>query len=106
MLKAGATPESRKEIAEQTKIPEDAVLELVKLSDLARIPGIKGIRARLYHDAGFDTVDKLAHSQVGEVLKVTQDFVSRTGFDGIAPLPAEVTFSIKTAQNLPIIVDV
>jgi predicted RecB family nuclease len=47
-------------LATQTGIPVEVVLELVKLSDLARLPGVKGIRARLYYDAGVDTVENLA----------------------------------------------
>jgi hypothetical protein len=104
MLKAGKTGGDRKQLAQKTGIPEKKILELVKLSDLARIPGIKNIRARLYHDAGIDTVEKLANSQVEKVLQVTQDFVRKTGFDGIAPLPAEASYSIKTAASLPVLV--
>ena len=33
----------------------DVILELVKLSDLARIPGVKGVRARLYCGEFFKT---------------------------------------------------
>jgi len=105
MLKAGKTAADRERLAEQTGIPSPKILELVKLSDLARIPGVKGIRARLYYDAGIDTVEKLAGSEVEGVLRITQEFVRDTGFDGIAPLPAEVSFTIKTARSLPVLVD-
>jgi len=105
MLKAGGTSEGREQLAARTGIPSAYILELVKLSDLARIPGVKGIRARLYHDAGIDTVEKLAASKVEDVLAITQNFVRETGFDGIAPLPAEVSFTIKTAGSLPVLVD-
>ncbi|HAY84631.1 MAG TPA: hypothetical protein DCY42_06825 [Chloroflexi bacterium] len=101
MLQAGGTPADRRMLVSKTGIPHAVILELVKLSDLARIPGIKGIRARLYHDAGIDTLKKLAHSQAEEVLQITQNFVRQTGFDGLAPLPAEVSFSIETARSLP-----
>lgn len=105
MLKAGGTSEGREQLAARTGIPSANILELVKLSDLARIPGVKGIRARLYHDAGIDTIEKLAASKVEDVLVITQNFVRETGFDGIAPLPAEVSFTIKTAGSLPALVD-
>jgi hypothetical protein len=32
-------------------------------------------------------------------------FVDRTGFDGIAPLPKEVAFSVATARRLPRLVE-
>jgi hypothetical protein len=33
------------------------------------------------------------------------DFIERTGFDGIAPLPKEVTSTVATARHLPRIVE-
>jgi hypothetical protein len=39
MLSAGQTPEKRTALAKEAGIPEEAILELVKLSDLARLPG-------------------------------------------------------------------
>ena len=60
MLEAGRTSDRRKELSAKTGVPIEAILELVKLSDLARIQGVKSIRARLYYDAGVDTIEKLA----------------------------------------------
>jgi hypothetical protein len=54
MLGAGATREDRRILAEQTDVAEHKILEFVKLSDLARIPGVKGTWARLYYEAGID----------------------------------------------------
>lgn len=101
MIKAGKTKALRRVLANNTGVPEEAILELVRLSDLARIPGIKSIRARLYHDAGIDSVDKMAQMSEEEILSATAQFVEETGFDGIPPLPAEVRYSIEKAQNLP-----
>ncbi|MGD8399132.1 MAG: DUF4332 domain-containing protein [Anaerolineae bacterium] len=105
MLEAGRTPGARKELADETGVPLAAIVELVKLSDLARIPGIKGIRARLYHDAGVDTVAKMAAWDPEEMRAMLLAFVERTGFDGIAPLPAEAAFSVARARELPEIVE-
>jgi hypothetical protein len=55
LLDRGRTKEERKQISLELGIPEDFLLELVKLSNLARIPGLAKKRARLYYDAGFDT---------------------------------------------------
>ena len=60
MLEAGATLNDRKSISKSTNIPQSAILEFVKLADLARIPGIKSVLVRLYYDVGIDTVEKLA----------------------------------------------
>ena len=77
MLEAGRTSELRATLANENNIPEEVVLELVKLSDLARIPGIKGIRARLYHDAGIDSIRKLSAMQSDDLLHICRDFVQR-----------------------------
>lgn len=105
VLAAGATEENRQALAARADVPEDAILEVVKLADLARIPGIKGIRARLYHDAGVDTLKKLAEWEPEHLRKMLVDFVAKSGFDGIAPLPAEISYSIAWAKQLPGIVE-
>ena len=105
MLKAGRTPDARQKLADKTGLPLDAILEFVKLSDLARIPGIKSIRARLYHDAGVDTIAKMAQWDPAELRAMLIEFVERTGFDGIAPLLGEATFSVARAKELPKIVE-
>ncbi len=101
MRTRGRTPDQRRELAIKTDVPEEVILELVKLSDLSRLPGVKGIRARLYYNAGIDTVEKMAEQNPDTLLVVMREFVEETGFEGIAPLPKEVESSIRTAQNLP-----
>ena len=105
MLQAGLTCNKRLELSAKTEIPVDAILEFVKLSDLARIPGVKGIRARLYYDAGVDTIEKMAEWDPKELREMLIEFVERTGFDGIAPLPKEAKFSVEKAKKLPKIVE-
>ena len=105
MLEAGPSPADRRRLSDQIGVPLSAILELVKLSDLSRIQGIAGIRARLYHDAGLDTLDEIARWEPDQMLQHMTDFVERTGFEGIAPLPREVSACIKKARILPRIVD-
>jgi hypothetical protein len=105
MLKAGRTHADRQELADEADISPEAIVELVKLSDLARIPGIKSIRARLYHDAGVDTIEKMAEWDPEDLRAMLLKFVERTGFDGIAPLPGEAAFSVAMAKELPGIVE-
>jgi len=105
MLSEGQTAAGRSSIAKQTGIPYEVVFELVKLSDLARLPGAKGIRARLYYDAGVDCVEKLAVYEPEALLEETAAYVKRTGFEGIAPLPKEVSSTITNARALPNVVE-
>ena len=105
MLVAGQTPEKRANLARESGIPAEVILELVKLSDLARLPGVKGIRARLYYAAGVDTVEKLATYEPEALLALTSRFLEASGFDGIPPLPKEVSSTIANARKLPKLVD-
>lgn len=105
MLKAGRTAADRQKLADETDIPLEAIVELVKLSDLARIPGLKTIRARLYHDAGVDTIEKMATWEPEELRAMLSEWVASTGFDGIAPLPKEAASAVATARRLPKIVE-
>jgi predicted flap endonuclease-1-like 5' DNA nuclease len=105
MREAGRTRNDRQALAERTGIPVEAILELVKLSDLARIQGLKAIRARLYYDAGVDTLEKLARWDPEELCGILAGFVEETGFDGIAPLPKEAASAVATAKRLPKIIE-
>ncbi|HAA86107.1 MAG TPA: hypothetical protein DCE14_07175, partial [Kosmotogaceae bacterium] len=104
ILESGSTASERRELAQKTGVPEDAILEFVKLADLSRLDGVKGIRARLYYSAGVDTVEKLSSWDPDELLAMLRDFVTNTGFKGIAPLPKEVHETIARAKELPRIV--
>jgi hypothetical protein len=105
MLEAGRTREKRKELSAKSGVPAEAILEFVKLSDLARIQGVKSIRARLYYDSGVDTVEKLAKWDPKELRAMLIKFVERTGFEGIATLPKEAEFTVAEAKKLPKIVE-
>lgn len=104
MLAAGETKESRSELAQKTGVAESDLLELVKLSDLSRLPGVKGIRARLYYDAGIDCVEKMASWEPEALRLMVSKFVEQTDFDGIPPLPKEVRSTVENAQKLPSVV--
>lgn len=105
MLAAGKTPQSRQALADRTGVPPQSILEFVKLSDLARIPGLKSIRARLYYESGVDTVEKLAGWEPYALQDMLAYYVEKSGFERLAPLPKEVQHAVGTARKLPLIVD-
>jgi len=100
MLAAGRTPADRERLAGQAEVATAAILELVKPSDLARLPGLKAVRARLYYDAGAETPAAIAAWEPEALLLALSEFVERTGFDGIAPLPKEVRSTVEAARKL------
>jgi len=105
LLQAAAKQVDRKSLSDKTGIPEADILELVKLSDLARIPGVKGTRARLYYEAGIDSVEKIAGLEPDDLRNRVVTYVKNSDFDGVPTLPAEAIFTIEKARNLPIIVE-
>ena len=60
LLKAGASPQGREEIAEKAGISPKLVLEWVNHVDLFRIKGVGEEYADLLEEAGVDTVPELA----------------------------------------------
>lgn len=105
MIAAGRTPEVRQALAEETGVPLDSILELVKLSDLSRLRGVRGIRARLYVDAGIDTVAQMAKWEPEALRQEIIAFVERTGFEGVPTLPAEARATVAEARQLPRVVE-
>ncbi|NND83987.1 MAG: DUF4332 domain-containing protein, partial [Acidimicrobiia bacterium] len=81
-------------------VPLAAIEELARLCDLARLPGVKGIRARLYVDAGVRSIPDLAARDPEELCGHLRRWVAESGFDGIAPFPAEVAHAVAAAQRL------
>lgn len=105
MIQRGNTPEKRQKIAEETNVPLESVLEFVKLSDLTRVGAVRTVRARLYHDSGVDTIEKMAQFDPAELRIFLTKWIKETGFEGIAPLPKEAANAVKAAKNLPRIVE-
>jgi hypothetical protein len=101
LLNVGQTKEQRKKLSEENAIPNDTILELVKLSDLARIPGLKKKRARLFYDADFDTLDKTSAYDDSEYLRSDLiHYVKQSNFPGTASTPTEAAHTLLLAKYL------
>ncbi|RME07654.1 MAG: DUF4332 domain-containing protein [Anaerolineae bacterium] len=60
LLEKGATPQGRRELAEQTGISPDLLLKWINHVDMFRIKGIGSEYAELLEQTGVDTVPELA----------------------------------------------
>ena len=69
LLKQGATPKGRKEIAENSDISETQILEWVNHVDLFRVKGVFEEYADLLEEAGVDTVKELAQRNPANLYK-------------------------------------
>ncbi len=100
LIDAARTPRLRQELADQTGLPMAGLLELIKLCDLARLGGVRTVRARLYYDAGL-TPELIATWEPEALHQMLVDWVAQNNFDGIAPTPKEVQNLVEDAQKLP-----
>ena len=107
LLSFASTKADREKLSNDFQIPEESILELVKLSNLARIPGLKQKRARLFYNAGLDTLDKIAaFDDVEDLVKFFAEFVERSGFDGRAVTSSEAALTHAMAKYLKRIIEV
>jgi len=100
LLERGRTPTERAELERKSGVPAEYILELVKLSNLARIGGLKKKRARLFYDAGFDTLDKIARKEPDELIEELSQHIETTGFDGRASSQSEAEHTVTMAKFL------
>ncbi|MFN2177584.1 MAG: DUF4332 domain-containing protein [Anaerolineales bacterium] len=105
MCAAGATAGDRERLADRTGIPLSSIVKLVKLSDLARLPGVKAVRARLYFEAGIDTVEKIAVLEPEELREKVETYINQSDFPGVPTLPAEARYTVEKARELPKIIE-
>jgi hypothetical protein len=101
LLRAGNSPEKRAALSEKTGASQDVLLELFKLSNLSRLPGLKKVRGRLFYEAGLDTFASIAVLEPEEVCAILQEYIEKTGFDGSAPTPNEAQVTVTMAKFLP-----
>jgi len=105
LLERGRTPAERTEFELESGVPLDYIVELVKLSNLARIGGLKKKRARLFFDAGLDTLDKIASKDPNEVIDILSQHIERTGFDGRVSSTSEAEHTVSMAKFLRRIIE-
>jgi hypothetical protein len=105
LLMACSTSEKREQLAIESGVLQEALLELVKLSNLSRLPGLKKVRGRLFYDAGLDTLPKIATLEPEEVQNTLSEFIWNTGFEGSAPTYSEANVAVTMARFLPETID-
>jgi len=105
MLDKGKTKKQREQLSKQLDIPEEAILELVKLSDITRLGYVKKKLSRLYYDAGLDSPAKIAEFEPKQLHEFFIKFVEESGWDGMVPNPKDLVNNIKSARKLSKIVE-
>lgn len=105
MLEKGKTKKQRVELSKQLVVPEESILELVKLSDITRMGYVKKKLSRLYYEAGLDSPAKVAAFEPKELHEFFTKFVEESGWNGMVPNPSDLVSNIKNARQLSKVVE-
>jgi predicted flap endonuclease-1-like 5' DNA nuclease len=101
LLKKGASPQGRKEIAEKTGISEKLILEWVNHVDLFRIKGVGEEYSDLLEAAGVDTVPELAQRNPENLHQKLVAVNQEKKLVRQLPNQAQVSDWIEQAKRLP-----
>lgn len=101
LLQKGATLKGRKELAADTGIPEQAILEWVNRADKFRVPGIGSQYSILLEAAGVETVRELAQRKASPLFEALQRVNEEKNMVTRLPTPQVVETWIGHAKSLP-----
>jgi predicted flap endonuclease-1-like 5' DNA nuclease len=101
LLKLGATPKGRKELAEKTGIGDALILEWVNHVDLYRIKGVGSEYSDLLEAAGVDTIPELAQRSAANLVKKMTEVNQAKKLVRKLPVESQVADWIAQAKKLP-----
>ncbi len=104
LLKAGATPKGRKDLAEKTGISDALILKWVNHVDLYRIKGVGSEYSELLEAAGVDTIPELAQRVAANLAKKIAEINQTKKLVRQLPAEAQVADWIAQAKKLPRII--
>jgi predicted flap endonuclease-1-like 5' DNA nuclease len=101
LLKKGATPKGRKELAAKSGIGDALILEWVNHVDLFRIKGVASEYADLLEEAGVDTVVELAQRKGANLFQKMMEVNARKKLVRKMPAQSQVEDWVAQAKKLP-----
>ena len=101
LLKAGATPKGRKELAEKTGIGDALILQWVNHVDLYRIKGVGSEYSDLLEAAGVDTIPELAQRKAANLFQKIVAVNVEKKLVRKLPVEKQIADWIEQAKKLP-----
>jgi predicted flap endonuclease-1-like 5' DNA nuclease len=101
LLKAGATPKGRKELAEKTGIGDALILKWVNHVDLYRIKGVGSEYSELLEAAGVDTIPELAQRKAANLIQKIVAVNMEKKLVRKLPVESQIAGWIEQAKKLP-----
>jgi predicted flap endonuclease-1-like 5' DNA nuclease len=105
LLKRGATPQGRAELADSSGINKKLILEWVNHADLYRIKGVGSEYSDLLEAAGVDTVVELAQRNAANLYQKLSETNSARAIVRRLPTLSIVSNWVEQAKSLPRIVE-
>lgn len=90
-----------KEAAKMLKLPVESARELFSLCDLMRLPGVKWLRAKLYYDCGYQSIQSFSQSDNVQIRNKIALYIQTNCPERGVPLPKEIATQIAVARALP-----
>jgi predicted flap endonuclease-1-like 5' DNA nuclease len=104
LLKQGATPKGRHNLAEKTGISDKLILRWVNHADLFRIKGVSSQYAELLEAAGVDTVPELAQRNPANLCPAMVQVNQEKKLVRQPPAESQIKDWIEEAKKLPRVV--
>jgi hypothetical protein len=91
----------RNKLAAETRIDNEKILELTKLTDLSRVKWIGPIFARIFLDSGTDTVEKLSNAEATDLYKRLVQINRAKNYTKAKFILKDVKLCIHVAKMVP-----
>jgi predicted flap endonuclease-1-like 5' DNA nuclease len=101
LLKLGASPQGRKDLAETSGVSGKLILEWVNMVDLFRIKGVGEEYADLLEESGVDTVIELAQRNPENLFKKMTEVNAEKKLVRRLPTQGQVEDWVAQAKKLP-----
>jgi predicted flap endonuclease-1-like 5' DNA nuclease len=101
LLKMGAAPKGRKELAQKSGVDETLILKWINRVDLARVKGIGSEYADLLEASGVDTVVELGNRKPENLVNKMAEVNEAKKLVRKLPTLTQVEDWVKQAKDLP-----
>jgi hypothetical protein len=102
----GRTRADREDLSAASGVPVPELLELVKLSDVARIRGLGGAFVWLFYEAGADTIDGLSRWHPEELEQAVQRLNAERSITSWVPSSKDFRQYVAMAKDLAKVIEV
>jgi len=95
----------RAELSGLADVPESDLLELLKLSDLARVSGVGPVFARLLYEAGAHSLAELVRCAPDELCERVNAINQEKGYTQVTISLRDIVYCVEIARELPKVIE-